>query len=212
MLLRADQQGGTGETQTPVDSDASIGAMERANRTLRELLRTTQHATETKIGGRLDTDHPLISWMVRHCCSMCDQMVGGLTKGFETTAKEAGLLVLEKSFGQEFQERSCCAASSKWIGLSWRTLTSTCVTMSTGCASSEPSGGSLRHPDGEGEMSTSLLATLPIPSQRDRLGGAEPALDLQMECATTIRSDRKHRGGIHGTGTRGRNLEAMVRD
>ena len=30
--------------------------------------RTTKHATETRVGGRLETDHPLISWMIRHCC------------------------------------------------------------------------------------------------------------------------------------------------
>ena len=27
-----------------------------------------KHATETRVGGRLETDHPLISWMIRHCC------------------------------------------------------------------------------------------------------------------------------------------------
>ena len=33
-----------------------------------EMLRTLKHATETRVGGRLETDHPLISWMIRHCC------------------------------------------------------------------------------------------------------------------------------------------------
>ena len=32
-----------------------------------EMLRTTKHATETRVGGRLETDHLLISWMIRHC-------------------------------------------------------------------------------------------------------------------------------------------------
>ena len=45
-----------------------MGAMERANRTMGEMLRTMKHATETRVGGRLETDHPLISWMIRHCC------------------------------------------------------------------------------------------------------------------------------------------------
>ena len=27
-----------------------------------------KHATETSVGGRLETDHPLISWVIRHCC------------------------------------------------------------------------------------------------------------------------------------------------
>ena len=42
--------------------------MERANLILGEVLRTLKHATETRVGGRLETDHPLICWMVRHCC------------------------------------------------------------------------------------------------------------------------------------------------
>ena len=51
-----------------VESHATMGAMERANTTMGEMLRTMKHATETRIGGRLETDHPLISWMIRHCC------------------------------------------------------------------------------------------------------------------------------------------------
>ena len=32
------------------------------------MLRTMKHATETRVGGKLETDHLLISWMIRHCC------------------------------------------------------------------------------------------------------------------------------------------------
>ena len=85
MLLRADQEvtvtlmlrevharriQGTLLARSPVESHATLCAMERPHRFLGELLRTTKHATETKVGGRLDTDHPLISWMVRHCCCL----------------------------------------------------------------------------------------------------------------------------------------------
>ena len=79
-----------------------------------------------------------------------------------------------------------------WLELDWksqRTLTSTCVAMSTVCASSETSAGSLRHQDGEGKMLTSLLATLSIPSQRVRLQWAaqnHPWTSIQMGRATTI--------------------------
>ena len=52
--------------RSPVESHATMGAMERANRTLGEILRTMNHATETRVGGRLGADHPVISWMVRH--------------------------------------------------------------------------------------------------------------------------------------------------
>ena len=54
--------------RSPVESHATMGAMERANRTMGEMLRTTKNATETRVGGRLETDHHLISWMIRHCC------------------------------------------------------------------------------------------------------------------------------------------------
>ena len=41
--------------------------------------------------------------------------------------------------------------------------------LGTRCASSEPAGSSLRQPDEDRRMLTSLLATLSIPSQRVRL-------------------------------------------
>ena len=57
--------------RSPVESHATMGAMERANRTLEEMLRTVKHTFETRVGGRLETDNPLISWMIRHCCWVC---------------------------------------------------------------------------------------------------------------------------------------------
>ena len=45
-----------------------MGAMERAAGPRGDMLRTMKHATETRVGGSLETDHPLISWMIRHCC------------------------------------------------------------------------------------------------------------------------------------------------
>ena len=42
--------------------------MERANLILGEVWRAVKHATETRVGGRLETDHLLICWMGRHCC------------------------------------------------------------------------------------------------------------------------------------------------
>ena len=49
------------------ESHTTIGTMERANRTLGEVLRTLKHAIETRVGGRPETDQ-LICCMVRHCC------------------------------------------------------------------------------------------------------------------------------------------------
>ena len=40
-----------------IESHATIGAMERTNLILGEVLRTLKHATETRVGGRLETDH-----------------------------------------------------------------------------------------------------------------------------------------------------------
>ena len=41
----------------PVERHATMGAMERANRTLGEMLSTMKDATEMRAGGRLETDH-----------------------------------------------------------------------------------------------------------------------------------------------------------
>ena len=54
--------------RSPAESHVTMGAMERANRTLEEMLRTMKHATEMRVGGKLETGHHLISWMIRHCC------------------------------------------------------------------------------------------------------------------------------------------------
>ena len=66
--VQARRQQRTLVERSPVESHATMVAMERANRTMGEMLRTMKHATETRVGGRLETDHPLISWMIRHCC------------------------------------------------------------------------------------------------------------------------------------------------
>ena len=70
VLLRSDQDGNREHWLSVrwLRATRPWGAMERANRTMGEMLRTMKHATETRIGGRLETDHPLISWMIRHCC------------------------------------------------------------------------------------------------------------------------------------------------
>ena len=57
--VQARRQQRTLVERSPVESPATMGAMERANRTLGEMLRTLKHATETRVGGRLATDHPL---------------------------------------------------------------------------------------------------------------------------------------------------------
>ena len=45
-----------------------VSKLYQKTRTNGEMLRTMKNATETRVGGRLETDHLLISWMVRHCC------------------------------------------------------------------------------------------------------------------------------------------------
>ena len=66
--VQARRQQRTLVERSPAESHATVGAMERANWILGEMLHTRQHATETRVGGRLETDHSLSSWMVRHCC------------------------------------------------------------------------------------------------------------------------------------------------
>ena len=49
--------------RSPKESQATIGTMERANRTLGGVLHTLKHAIETRVGGRQETDQ-LICCMV----------------------------------------------------------------------------------------------------------------------------------------------------
>ena len=65
--VQARRQQRTLVERSPVESHATVGAIERANWTLGEMLRTMKHATETRVGGKLGTDHLLISCMIRHC-------------------------------------------------------------------------------------------------------------------------------------------------
>ena len=104
--------------RSPVESHATMGAMERANRTMGEMLRTMKHATETRVGGRLETDHPLISWMIRHCCWVfCRYHVraDGRTpyEVLRNTATEADSPVSANSSGLGYLDQGCCVASTK---------------------------------------------------------------------------------------------------
>ena len=138
--------------RSPVDSHSTMGAMERPHQTLGELLRTTKHATETKVGGRLDKDHPLISWMERYCCCLhCKLHVrpdertphevlrnnsyrGGLACFGEVVwARVSGTRLLRGKFEVNWLELV-------WLGKRERSPTRTCVGMSTACASSGEGG------------------------------------------------------------------------
>ena len=98
-----------------VESHATMGAMARANRTLGEMMRTMKLSTETRVGGRLETDHHLISWMIRHCCWIfCKYHVraDGRTP-FEVLRNNSyrGGLACFGELG--YPEHDCCVASLK---------------------------------------------------------------------------------------------------
>ena len=117
--VQARRQQRTLVERSPVESHATMGAMEGANLTLGELLRTLKHATETRVGGRLETDHSIICWMVRHCCWIfCRYHVrvrrtDPLLRCFGTTVTGADWRVLEKLSGSVYLGRDCCVASMK---------------------------------------------------------------------------------------------------
>ena len=101
--------------RSPVESHATMGAMARANRTLGEMMRTMKLSTETRVGGRLETDHHLISWMIRHCCWIfCKYHVraDGRTP-FEVLRNNSyrGGLACFGELG--YPEHDCCVASLK---------------------------------------------------------------------------------------------------
>ena len=88
-------QGVSGEAEAGYlgDSHACMGAMERANRTLGEPLRTTKHGTETEVGGIfLHITHRSAGWrdtvVGSTADSMCGQTVGRIAKSCDTAARE----------------------------------------------------------------------------------------------------------------------------
>ena len=95
-----------------------MGGVERANRTLGNADAHAKEVMETKVGCRLQTDHPLNSWMVQHCCWLhCRFHVGpdGRTpRGVLLSSSfRGGFASLGMLLGHEFQDRGCCVASSK---------------------------------------------------------------------------------------------------
>ena len=94
-----------------MDSHATKGAMERANCTVGELLRTMKHATETKVGGRWDADHPLISCVTLSLASM---QVPRASK-----RQDASRSVAE----HQLQRRAClCRRSRRKFEMNWLEL------------------------------------------------------------------------------------------
>ena len=69
-----------------------------------------------KVGGRLDTEHPQICWLVRHSWLHCRSQVRpeGRTLNGVLHNSFKGWLVSEKSVGHKLQEPGCCVASSKF--------------------------------------------------------------------------------------------------
>ena len=104
--------------RSPKESHATIGAMERANRTLGEVSRALKHATETRVGGRLETDQLLISRLVRHCCWIfCRYHVRPaeetLLRCFGMAVTEADWRVLGESPGRAYLDRDRYVAGMK---------------------------------------------------------------------------------------------------
>ena len=149
--------------RSPKESHATIGAMERANRTLGEVSRALKHATETRVGGRLETHQLLISRLVRHCCWIfCRFQVrpdgGNPFEMLRNGSYRGGLACLGRI------ARTCILGSRplrgwyevNWLELVWLgiTLRSTCAMTSTGYASSKRSNDSPNQPHGDKNSST----------------------------------------------------------
>ena len=114
--VQARRQQRTLVERSPVESHATMGAMERANRTMGEMLRTMKHATETRVGGRLETDHPIggHDTVAGSFAGIMYELTGELLlKCFGTTATETDLPVSAKSSGLGYLDQGCCVASTK---------------------------------------------------------------------------------------------------
>ena len=134
MLLRSDQevtmslilrevqerrQHKTLVERSPLESHGTIGAMERANRILGEVLRTLKHATETRVWRQTEDGS------AAHLLDGTTFLLGLLLVSRETRRKdpflrrfgiavtEAEWRVLGKSSGRVYLDRDCCVACKK---------------------------------------------------------------------------------------------------
>ena len=62
--VQARRQQRTLVERSSVESHATMGAMKRTNPSLGEMLRRMNHATETRVGGRLETDRPTVTTLL----------------------------------------------------------------------------------------------------------------------------------------------------
>ena len=82
----------------PVESHASMGAVESTNRTMGELMHTTKHVTETKVGGRLPTNPLHRRFHMRPDGRTPHELLRN------QKPQRWACLVLGKSFGHDFPE------------------------------------------------------------------------------------------------------------
>ena len=172
-----------------MESHATMGAMERANLTLREMLRTLKHATETRVGGRLETDHPIICWMVRHCCwILCRYHV-----------RADGRTPIEVLRNNSYRGGVACFGEVVWVRVPGTRLLrgkyevnwlekSTCAAMNTVCANFERSDDNPSQPDGGESFWTGSRVILSTPSQRARL--LQTVANCQWTCNGASESAR----------------------
>ena len=118
---------------SPVRDSQSNGFVERAVRSIEEMVRTHKIGLEAKIGGKLDTSHSAIGWMIEHWADIlnkCQVGKDGRTpyerlKGekYGGTFMEFGSLVMlrlaDKPQGGRMQERWI---EGIWLGSRFNTL------------------------------------------------------------------------------------------
>ena len=117
---------------SPVGESQSNGFIERAVRSVEEIVRTHKLALESRLGERIAIDHPAIAWLIEHSVDLlnqCQMGKDGRTSYERLKGKRYGgafvgfgcpvmLRVTDKPQGGLMQE---CWVEGTWLGMRWST-------------------------------------------------------------------------------------------
>ena len=117
---------------SPVGESQSNGFIERAVRSVEEMVRTHKLALESRLGERIAVDHPAIAWLIEHSVDLlnkCQMGKDGRTPYERLKGKRYGgtfmdfgcpvmLRVTDKPQGGLMQERW---VEGTWLGMRWST-------------------------------------------------------------------------------------------
>ena len=107
--VKADREERIVMEESPVGESASNGAVERAIQTVEGQVRTMKAALEFRLKKKVEPDHPLIPWLIRHAASTHSRYHKGMD------GKTAYERLKGKSFTRQVMEFGVCVVSQSQV-------------------------------------------------------------------------------------------------